>query len=458
MRPRRFVHRSLLPAGADEVFRWHGRPGALERLTPPWESVRIEAKSGGIEDGARVVLRMGAGPLALRWVAEHCDYVEGRQFRDVQVSGPFALWRHTHRVTPAAGATCELEDEIDYALPLPPFGELVAGAFTRRKLDRMFRYRHRVTEQDLRAHQRFKGVAGMKIAITGCNGLIGRALAAFLSTGGHDVVRVVRKQGRAADDEIRWDPAAGRLDASALEGIDAVVHLAGESIASRWTAAKKAAIRNSRVDGTRLLAGKLAELSRPPKTLVCASAIGYYGDRGSTVLEEDAAPGGGFLAEVCREWEAAADPARQAGIRVAHPRFGVVLSPAGGALATLLTPFRLGLGGVVGSGDQYMSWIALDDVVGALHHTLMTAELAGAVNVAAPHPVTNREFTRTLGEVLSRPTILPLPAFAARLALGEMADELLLSSTRVAPARLAATGYEFRFPELENALRHLLGR
>jgi uncharacterized protein (TIGR01777 family) len=458
MRTRRFVHRSRLPISAEDAFRWHARPGAFERLTPPWESVRVEEKDGGIENGARVVLRMGSGPLAVRWVAEHCDYVEGRQFRDVQVSGPFALWRHTHRVTPAAQAACELEDEIEYALPFAPFGDLVAGGFTRRRLERMFRYRHRVTEHDLVAHGRFKGEARMKIAITGSNGLIGKALGAFLSTGGHDVARLVRKQGRLASDEIRWDPAAGKIDAAALQGIDAVVHLAGESVAARWTAAKKAAIRDSRVEGTRLLSATLAELTRPPKALVAASAIGYYGDRGATPLEEDAAPGAGFLAEVCREWEAASEAAQVAGIRVAHMRIGVVLSPSGGALASMLPPFRLGLGGVVGSGEQYMSWIALDDVVGALHHALMAKELSGPVNTVAPNPVTNQLFTKTLGGVLSRPTLIPMPAFAVRLAFGQMGEELLLSSTRVLPARLAASGYEFRFPQLEGALQHLLGR
>jgi uncharacterized protein (TIGR01777 family) len=322
----------------------------------------------------------------------------------------------------------------------------------------MFRYRHRMSEQDLLAHQRFKGVAGMKIAITGSTGLIGKALGPFLTTGGHAVTRLVRKQGRLAADEVRWDPAAGRVDAAALEGVDAVVHLAGESVAARWTPAKKAAIRDSRVEGTRLLATTLAGLSRRPKTLIAASAIGYYGNRGSTALEEDAASGGGFLAEVCREWEAAADAAREAGIRVVHMRIGVVLSPAGGVLASLLTPFRLGIGGIAGDGRQYMSWIALDDAVGAIHHALMTEDLSGPVNTVAPNPVTNLEFTKTLGAVLSRPTVLPLPAFAARLAFGEMGEELLLSSTRVLPARLVASGYPFRFPHLEEALRHLLGR
>lgn len=458
MRTRRFVHRSRLSVPSDDAFRWHARPGAFERLKPPWEAVHVEERTGGIENGARVVLRMGSGPVAVRWVAQHCDYIEGRQFRDVQVHGPFALWRHTHRVTPATEASCDLEDEIEYALPLPPFGNLFGGGFTRRRLSRMFRYRHRVTAQDLLAHQRFKGAPPMKIAITGSTGLIGKSLAPFLTTGGHDVVRLVRKQGRLAGDEIRWDPGSQRIDAAALEGVDAVVHLAGESVAGRWTTTKKAAIRDSRVEGTRLLAQTLAAATKPPRTLICASAIGYYGDRGHTALEEDAAPGAGFLAEVCREWEAAADAARQVGIRVVHLRIGVVLSTEGGALATMLTPFRLGLGGVVGSGDQYMSWIALDDVVGAIHHVLMTPDLSGPVNAVAPAPVTNRDFTKTLGRVLGRPTLLPIPAFGARVAFGEMADELLLASTRVVPARLTTSGYPFRFPHLEEALRHLLGR
>jgi hypothetical protein len=458
MRLHRFVHRSRLAVSSDEAFCWHTRPGAFERLTPPWEPVSVLERSGGIENGARAVLRMGLGPFGVRWVAEHRDYVQGRQFRDVQVRGPFAAWRHTHRVTPLAEACCDLEDEVEYALPLAPFGELFGGAFTRRRLGRMFRYRHAVTEQDLLAHRRFHGVARMKIAITGSTGLIGASLCPFLTTGGHEVVRLVRKPGRLAADEVRWEPGGGRLEAAALDGVDAVVHLAGESVAGRWTATKKAAIHDSRVEGTRLLAGALAQSARPPRVLVCASAIGYYGDRGAASLEEDAAPGAGFLADVCREWEAAAEPARAAGIRVVHLRIGVVLSAAGGALATMLTPFRLGLGGVVGSGDQYMSWIALDDVVGALHHALMTEELNGAVNAVAPNPVTNREFTKTLGRVLSRPTILPVPAFAARLTFGEMADEILLASTRVVPARLLAARYDFRFPRLEDALRHLLGR
>ena len=453
-----FVRRTPLRASADEVFRWHARPGAFERLTPPWEHVRVLERSGGIEDGARLVLGMGPPPLQIKWVAEHDSYVEGRQFRDRQVSGPFALWEHTHRIEPAADGTCVLEDHIEYRLPLGRLGDLCGGRFTRTKLERMFRYRHTVTAQDIAQHATAKGIDAMKILVTGSTGLVGSALLPFLSTGGHQPIPLLRG-GQAQSGAPHWDPAAGKIAAESLEGFDAVVHLAGENIAGgRWTDDKKKKIRDSRVAGTRLLCAALAKRKRPPKTLVCASAIGYYGNRGPEVLDESSAPGSGFLAEVCQEWEAAAEPARAAGIRVVHLRIGVVLSADGGALATMLLPFKLGVGGVIGSGQQYMSWVAIDDVVGAIHFALTQDQLSGPVNAVSPSPVTNRDYTKTLGKVLARPTILPIPSFAIHLGLGEMADELLLASTRVVPDVLQEAGYEFRFPDLEPALRHLLGR
>src|SRR3989338_4623676 len=298
----------------------------------------------------------------------------------------------------------------------------------------------------------------MKVLVTGSTGLVGSALVPFLASGGHEVVRLVRGRLKPGVVEVPWDPQAGTIEAAKLEGLDAVVHLAGERITGRWTAAKKARIRSSRVQGTRLLAETLARLGRPPPTLVCASAIGYYGHRGDELLREESPPGAGFLAEVCREWEAAARPAAEKGIRVVQLRIGVVLSAAGGALALMLTPFKLGLGGRVGTGQQYMSWIALDDLAGIIQHALANESLRGPVNAVAPRAITNREFTKTLGRVLGRPTIFPMPAFAARLAFGQMADELLLASARVEPTRLIASGYKFRTPELEAALRHLLGK
>jgi len=298
----------------------------------------------------------------------------------------------------------------------------------------------------------------MRVLVTGASGLIGSALVPVLTAGGHAVTRLVRSTPRPGQAELPWDPTARSIATPALEGFDAVVHLAGESIAQRWTAEQRARIRDSRVQGTRLLCDALAQLVAPPRVLLCASAIGYYGDRGERALREDSAPGTGFLAEVCQAWEAAAAAAVQGGMRVVHLRLGVVLSPAGGALAQMLLPFRLGMGGVVGSGKQYISWIAVDDVLGVMQHALSTETLDGPVNVVAPQPVTNHEFTKTLGAVLGRPTILPLPAFAARLMFGEMADALLLASTRVVPARLQTSGYAFRYPALEGALRHLLGK
>ena len=298
----------------------------------------------------------------------------------------------------------------------------------------------------------------MKILITGSHGLIGSALIPFLTTGGHEVLRLVRNPNPATH-EIQWNPQAGVIDDEQLEGLDAVVHLAGENIASkRWNTAQKKRIRESRVHGTRLLSESLARLNDPPKVLVCASAVGYFGDRGDEELDEESEQGTGFLADVCRDWEAAADPAREKGIRVVNLRFGVILSSAGGALAKMLLPFKLGLGGVVGSGKQYWSWIALDDVLGAILHAMSHDDLHGPVNCVSPNPVTNREFTKTLGRVLKRPTLFPLPPFAARLVLGEMANELLLASTRVVPKQLQASGYQFRFEDLESALRNTLGK
>ena len=296
----------------------------------------------------------------------------------------------------------------------------------------------------------------MRILVSGSHGLVGKALIGALSSDGHEMVRLVRGKPSGAT-EIEWHPNQDKIDAVSLDGIDAVVHLAGESIASgRWTNEKKRAIRDSRVKGTALLSDALARLSRPPSVFVSASAIGYYGNRGDELLTENSAPGDDFLAKVCVEWENATIPAIEKGIRTVHARFGIILDAKEGALAKMLTPFRMGIGGRIGAGKQWMSWIDIEDVVNGLKSVLGDSSVNGPVNFVAPNPVTNAEFTKALGRVLSKPTLFPVPAFGARLAFGEMADALLLSSAKVKPDVLQQRGFGFAYPSLEPALRHLL--
>ncbi len=297
----------------------------------------------------------------------------------------------------------------------------------------------------------------MKILISGSHGLVGKALIKSLTTDDHEVVRLVRRHPSAGAAQIEWHPNEGRIDAQQLEAFDVVVHLAGESIAEgRWTADKKRSIRESRVKGTSLLSNALASLSQPPTLFLSASAIGYYGDRGDELLTEKSAPGKGFLSEVCIEWENATKPAVQKGIRTVYTRFGIILDASGGALEKMLTPFRMGIGGRIGNGKQWMSWIALDDVVNGLKFLIDDTSTHGPVNFVSPIPVTNAEFTTTLGRVLSRPTLFPVPAFGVRLAFGEMADALLLSGQKVAPGILQERGFSFTWPLLEPALRKIL--
>ncbi|NBC10782.1 MAG: TIGR01777 family protein [Planctomycetes bacterium] len=303
----------------------------------------------------------------------------------------------------------------------------------------------------------------MTVAVSGSTGLIGTALVRQLKAAGHTVKPILRHKPDDPTTAIHWDQAHGSIDAGAFAGVDAVVHLAGESIIGRWTESKRQRIRDSRVNGTALLSKALASLdpAERPGVLVSASATGYYGDRGDTELNDDAGPGkagDGFLSEVCIAWEAAADPARDAGLRVVHPRIGMVLAREGGALPTMLPAFRFGLGGTLGSGRQWVGWIHLDDLAGALNACVQDDRLQGPVNAVAPHPVTNQQMTQLLGKVLGRPTILPVPAFGAKLVFGELAEELLLASARVLPRKLESVGFDFSYPTMEAALRDLLDK
>lgn len=446
---------TVLSVGADAAFAWHTRPGAFERLIPPWEHIRLVGPHPGLRAGSEVALEGRVGPVPFRWTLRHTEVTPPLRFRDEQVAGPFHRWRHDHEFT-ARAAVSDLTDTIECSLPAAPVADRVAGKWVERRLARTLRYRHDTTAGDLTLAQRYS-TRPLRVAITGASGLIGRTIRALLTTSGHTVVPLVRRA--AAPGEISWDPDRGRLDPTDLSGLDAVVHLAGENIAGgRWTAARKQRILESRTRGTTLLAAGCARAAVPPRTLISVSAVGFYGDQADTLLPESAEPGQGFLVEVTRAWERAAEAARAAGIRVVHPRFGVVLTPAGGALKAMLPAFRAGVAGRLGSGKQWMSWVSIDDVAGALVHLLHTETIRGPVNVVAPHPATNAEFTRTLGRVLHRPTVVAVPAAAIKLVLGALGEEALLASARVEPGVLKATGYLFRWPELEPCLRHLLGR
>jgi len=456
MSVQRFQFTSDLLRPAGEVFRWHEKPGALERLTPPWTKLTV-VDEGKIEDGSRTKLTQKVGLLSFNWDVEHREVRVGKSFRDVQRHGPFHLWQHLHRITQTGSGTSTLLDEIEYSLPGGALGQLIAGGAVRRELERVFRFRHERMSADLQAAAQYGAVRPMRILVSGASGLIGRSLIPFLRTQGHEVVRLVRGPARRGD-EVSWAPVEGKLDEHALKHIDAVVHLAGVNVAQRWTAANRAEIWQSRVNGTRTLVEAIARLRHRPFVFVSAAATGYYGSRGADELNETAPKGASFLADLCEAWEHEIAAIDELEIRSVALRTGIVLSPEGEALAKLLPVFRAGLGAQLSSGNQFMSWISIDDIVGAYYHAILDQRCAGPINAVSPHPVTNREFTRTLARVLRRPAWARVPRAALRLAFGEMANETVLSSIRGVPEKLQAAGYAFRHPDLEGALTFLLGK
>ncbi len=443
---------SVIDAPIYEVFDWHARPGAFTRLTPPWQPGHLIAEADSLASG-RAVLGLPGG---LRWVADHQPdaYDPPRRFVDTigtdsLASLPVKLavrWQHTHDFEEVAGGQTRVTDRV--ATPVPA-----------RALRPMFRYRHHQLADDIAAHRTAAahGLTPLTVAITGASGLVGAQLAAFLSTGGHRVVRLVRHP-TAKPDERQWNP--DHPDPGLLAGIDAVIHLAGASIAGRFTDHHRAAIRDSRIGPTRRLAELIAQSSGGPRVLVSASAVGYYGyDRGEESLTEDSGRGDGFLAEVVADWEDATAPAEQAGIRVVRVRTGIVQSPAGGTLRLLRPLFAAGLGGRLGNGQQWFSWIGIDDLVDIYHRALWDTDLSGPVNAVAAEPLRNVDYTRVLAHVLRRPALLPVPPLGPAALLGQQgARELALASQRVLPARLLQAGHRFRRPDLEQTLRHLLGR
>jgi uncharacterized protein len=455
------TYSSVVDAPIGEVFEWHARPGALTRLLPPWQPVRAGQETGSLRDGRAVLLLPGG----VRWVAAHRPdgYDPPHQFVDELVSAGLSRvlsWRHTHTFSAEgeaeAGNETRVTDNVETPVP-------------EAALRQMFAYRHRELAGDLAAHHwaRQHRSEPLTVAVTGASGLVGTALTALLTTGGHRVIKLVRHPAQGPD-ERQWQPDQPHPDL--LAGVDAVVHLAGAGIAGRFTPTHKKAVRDSRVGPTRRLAELAAATSGSsatsggtsagPQTFISASGISCYGaNRGDEILSEDSSPGDDFLAGVVTDWEAATAPAADAGLRVVQLRTGIVQSPKGGTLKLFYPLFEAGLGGRLGTGRQWLSWIGIDDLADVYLRALVDPALSGPVNAVAPDPVRNADYTRTLGRVLRRPTVIPVPGFGPRLLVGkEGVRELAEASQRVRPDALLAAGHSFRCPQLEPALRHLLGR
>ncbi|WP_163340475.1 TIGR01777 family oxidoreductase [Desulfopila sp. IMCC35008] len=452
-----FTYSSVYPCSARELYDYHARPGALERLLPPWERNTLIRRVGSIKPGGKVLLKIHIGPIPLLWEAHHIEDVPGVRFKDIQHRGPFSQFSHTHSFSNTE-AGCKLDDHINFSLPgqalLPP----IVATQIRKKLQRSFEYRQHVLYEDILLHQRYSQKP-LSILISGASGTLGKTLVPMLTTGGHKVFTLVRRKPDTDKQEIYWQPAKGKIDTGNLPPVDAVIHLAGEYIGlTRWSEAKKRRVLESRVKGTQLLAETIAALPNPPQVFLSASAVGYYGDRADTLLTEEDPPGTGFISNVCARWEKAALPAQKSNIRTIFMRLGVGLTPQGGALNRLISTSPLAYIRYFGSGNQYISWMSIDDMAAAMLHCLATPTLSGAVNIAAPSPVTNKELIEILSRVTSRPRVHPLPATLLTTVFGQMASEIMLSSCRVSCGKLQDSGFRFRHENLESTLRRILGK
>ncbi len=452
-----YIKKTKINAPVEAVFSWHERKGAIARLTPPWAPLRLMSRCGeGIRKGVRVTFQIRIFKIPMPWVAKHIDYKENLEFKDCQIKGPFAQWEHTHGFHADGSSGMVMEDRVEFKLPFGILSRPFYG-YAKKEFDRMFSYRHRVLKYDLEGH--VGNTSQKRILVSGASGTIGSALVPFLQTSGHEVIRLVREKAGLKEGELFWDPYTGHLDLEAAGPFDAVINLNGLDISRRrWTGEQKKKILDSRVIPTRLLVEKIKTMKQKPEIFISSSAIGFYGDGEDTLLTESSAPGHCFISRVCRQWEDAAREAETAGIRTVPLRIGIVLTPAGGALARMELPFKAGCGVTLSHGRQYMSWISMDDAVSGILHILNSEDIRGPVNLTAPNPVTNLEFSETLAKVFSKKVFFRFPAFLARLLWGEMGKETLLTSARVKPEKLLSNGFVFRHETLVPALRHVLGR
>ena len=446
-------------ANRSDVFEWFERRGSFRRLMPPWEIAEEVRADETLQNGAKRIFRFPLGPVKMTWVAEHLGYQPPEKFEDVMVKGPFKSWHHKHYFEDREDGHCYVIDDVEYKLPMGLAGRLVAGRSIKKRLDRMFQARSQRLVCDIEQHEMHRDKSRKRILIAGASGLIGKQLVAFLDTGGHDIWRLVRHQPNSKNQEIFWNPKDGLLNPKLIEGFDVVIHLGGAGIGDkRWSKSRMNIIESSRIESTTLLAKTLAKLSSKPELFMVASAIGWYGDRGDEILTEESESGTGYLPDVCTAWELSAAAAKNAGIRTIHLRTGVVLDATGGALAKMLLPAKLGMGGPIGRGRQWLSWISMDDEIYAIHHLLMTLGTEGVYNLVSPNPVIQKQFAKELGRVLRRPAFIPTPPFGVWMLFGKMGISLTTESQRVDPNRLLNSGYTFQHQKLEEALRDTLGR
>ena len=459
-----YTHETVVEADVESTFDWFEHEGSFRRLMPPWEVAEEVRADDSLEVGSQRILRFPAPGLPffkMTWVAEHTSYDPPNYFEDKMVKGPFWFWSHKHKLTENEGKTTVI-DEVTYQVPFWSFGNfvdrLLGGMLVRSRISKMFKARELRLKRDIKQHSKFRHLPRKKILVAGSSGLIGTQLVAFLDTGGHDVWRLVRRPVKDGSKELSWKPDKGILNSDDIEGFDVIIHLGGAGIGDkRWNKKRKALIINSRKDSTTLLSDTMSKLENKPEAFIVASAIGYYGNRGDEKLTEESKPGEGFLTDTVIQWESYANSARDAGIRVINTRNGIVLSATGGALGRMILPWKMGGGGPLAGGKQWMSWISLDDEIYAINHLMMNEDCEGAYNLTAPNPCMQKIFSKTLGRVLRRPAFAPIPGFAMKILFGELAGPLLIEGQRVLPRKLEKSGYEFLHKDLESALRDSLG-
>ena len=458
-----FVHEAKFDANKKQIWDWYNSDGAFRRIMPEWEGIQ-PINAGSLVDGEETIFKVKMGPLRQKWIARHHSVVPGESFADRMIKGPFGAWNHHHEFESKSGGVTSVIDNVEYKLPMHIFTGWSAGFTVLPRMKQMFEFRSVRVANDLKQIQATAKLPRQRILVSGSTGMIGLQLCAFLEAAGHDVHRLLRPSTKLPSDVdsskvVKWNDLTGEILEGDMNGFDSIIHLAGAGIGDkRWSKKRLKLIRDSRIIPTKNLAKIVAGLEKPPKKMLCSSAIGFYGNRGTEVLDENSNAGNDMLSDLCKDWENSSNAAKDAGINVIHLRTGIVMSPLGGALAKLLLPAKMGAGGPVGGGKQMQSWISLDDEIYAIHHLMMKEDSAGAYNLTAPNPVSQKQFAKTLGKVLRRPAFAPLPGFVIKILFGQMGKKLVLEGQDVRPNRLLESGYEFTHSELESCLRSCLGK